>query len=476
MGAPVSVGDVIAAKYEVEQVLGRGGMGVVVAARHLHLDTRVALKFLLPHALVDAEAVQRFTREARAAALLRGEHVARVRDVGTLDTGAPYIVMEHLTGTDLAEVIAGTHGLDSETAAHYVLQACVAMAEAHAAGIIHRDLKPQNLFRTTRPDGTALIKVLDFGISKLLPRDGETDVGQTSANAVLGSPAYMSPEQTKSSRNVGPQADVWSLGAILYELLSGRRPFNAATVPELFAEILLEDPTPLCELAPDVSPELGAVVMKCLMKPPAARFGSVTDLAEALAPHAGPKGAELAESVSRVAGLAGNTPTITPAQLAASAKEIAMDETLAPTDVGADTTHGLSVGQVANDTDVDGSRGGFFAAIAAIAVIAVVVAVFVVRNMGDDGAEPRGATGTSFDAAPEATPASTAIPEQPTASVSPVDAGAIADGETGDRAEPTSTSSSRPRTRSTKPAAKPKPESEPTAKPPAPRDPFGTLQ
>jgi len=185
--ASVSVGEILAGKYRIDRVLGAGGMGVVVAAHHLQLDERVAIKFLLPEMLAQQDAVMRFSREARAAVKIKSEHVARVTDVGTLETGAPYMVMEYLEGIDLAELVR-RGPLPITQAVDFVLQACEAIAEAHALGIVHRDLKPANLFLATLPGGVQSVKVLDFGISKLtgLSASGGQD-SATRTKALMGS-------------------------------------------------------------------------------------------------------------------------------------------------------------------------------------------------------------------------------------------------------------------------------------------------
>ncbi|HEX7601864.1 MAG TPA: serine/threonine-protein kinase, partial [Polyangiaceae bacterium] len=239
--SPVAMGDVLAGKYRVERVLGRGGMGVVVAATHLHLDQRVAIKFLLPDALSHADVVSRFAREAKAASKVTSEHVAKVIDVGTLDSGAPYMVMEYLEGHDLAAELEAKGRLPVEEAVSHVLQALEALAEAHKAGIVHRDLKPANLFLANRPDKTSIIKVLDFGISKLPQAGGAV----THTAAIMGSPLYMSPEQLMSSKSVDARSDVWSIGIVLYESLSGSPPYRADTMPEIVALILQAPLRPL---------------------------------------------------------------------------------------------------------------------------------------------------------------------------------------------------------------------------------------
>jgi serine/threonine protein kinase len=207
------VGDVIAGKYEVTRVLGQGGMGLVVAAFHRDLDALVALKFLLPSLRESPQSKERFTREARTVMRLRNEHVARVHDVGDVD-GTPFIVMEYLTGEDLAKALARRGPLAVDEAVDLLLQACEAVAEAHKLGIVHRDLNPANLFVTTGSDGLPFVKVLDFGISK---STAAGDLSVTASAAVVGSPLYMSPEQLTTSRSVDARADVWALGVILYE-------------------------------------------------------------------------------------------------------------------------------------------------------------------------------------------------------------------------------------------------------------------
>jgi len=296
--APVSLGDILAGKYRVEQVLGVGGMGVVVAAHHLHLDERVAIKFLLPEvARQGGEPVARFMREARAAAKIRSEHVGRVTDVGALDDGTPFLVMEYLEGSDLSKILEQGGPLAVEDALDYVLQACEALAEAHAIGIVHRDLKPANLFLARRADGSPCIKVLDFGISKMNDIRGD----MTRTRATLGSPLYMSPEQLVSTGDVDARADLWSLGVILFELLTGKLPYEAETMPQLVAQVLQNAPARLRSLRADISVELDAVVMRCL-QPATMRFQNIAELAGALAPFA-PARAHI--SIQRVTRLFG---------------------------------------------------------------------------------------------------------------------------------------------------------------------------
>jgi serine/threonine protein kinase len=303
---PVNEGEILAGKYRVERVLGVGGMGVVVAALHLALDERVAIKFLLPEALTNAEAVARFAREARAAVKIKSQHVARVIDVGTLETGAPYMVMEFLKGQDLSNHLRAHGALPIADAVDYVLQACEALAEAHALGIVHRDLKPANLFLTTLADGSPCVKVLDFGISKVTnPGASGPDLGMTKTQAVMGSPLYMSPEQMASSRDVDGRADLWAVGTILYELVTGRVPFNADTMPQLCAMILQYPPDPPQSLRPDMPEGLTQVMLRCLEKDRDRRYGNVAELAGALVPFGSRAASRSAERISRVLSAAG---------------------------------------------------------------------------------------------------------------------------------------------------------------------------
>ncbi len=289
---PVKKGDVLGGKYRVEKVLGVGGMGVVVAARHVELHTLVALKFMLPDALADSESVERFSREARAAVQLTSEHAVRVSDVGKLKNGAPYMVMELLVGEDLGQLLdkLGT-SLPVAHAVDYLLQASEAIAEAHALHIVHRDLKPRNIFLAQKPDGRQIVKVLDFGLAKSIQAMSGGERALTRTTAIMGSPQYMSPEQMRASRNVDARTDLWSLGACLYELLTGRPPFDAPTLPELCAMVLTAQPTPPHLVAPHIPLGLSLVVMTCLEKEPLKRFSDLGELAAALEEFASEKGA-----------------------------------------------------------------------------------------------------------------------------------------------------------------------------------------
>jgi serine/threonine-protein kinase len=310
MGAPVESGQIVAGKYRVDRILGKGGMGTVVAAMHVDLREPRALKFMSAEARAEGEgAVERFLREGRAASRLKGAHVARVFDVGRLDDGTPYLVMEYLDGADLHHVLKQRGRLPVSEVALYLLQACEALAEAHARGIVHRDLKPANLFLAAGADAVPSIKLLDFGISKVA---GDTSV--TKSQTVLGSPHYMPPEQFRSSRDVDPRADVWSLGVIAYQLLCGHLPFQGRNVTEVITAVVSAAPAPLSAImqgADSLPPGLEGVVLRCLAKHPGDRPASVAELAAALVPFAPPEGERHLTTIERLlAGGRGSAPRL----------------------------------------------------------------------------------------------------------------------------------------------------------------------
>jgi serine/threonine-protein kinase len=274
-------------------------MGYVVAARHLQLGQMVALKFMRDD-VCTPEYKSRFLREARNTVRLKSKHVSRVLDVGALDGGAPYMVMEYLEGTDLSDLLHKGGPVPVHEACEYVLQACEAIAEAHGHGIVHRDLKPANLFLTRGQSGEPVVKVLDFGVSKVLdlgmdedtnpggrPR-GRPDSVVTKVSDLLGSPSYMAPEQVVSARDADARSDVWSLGVILFRLISGKAPFQGTSLGELI-QAIMHGPIPsLRDAKPDVPHGLEHVVARCLERDRGSRLGDVVELARMLAPYAGP--------------------------------------------------------------------------------------------------------------------------------------------------------------------------------------------
>jgi serine/threonine-protein kinase len=278
-------------------------MGVVVAAWHLELEQRVAVKFLHPLAMERADTAERFRREARSAAKIRSEHVARVIDVGIMEGGVPYMVMEYLEGHDISDEMAKVGMLPIEDAVDFVLQAIEALAEAHAAGIVHRDLKPANLFIATRADGTRIVKVLDFGISKSLLGVSASELSLTRTSVLIGSPLYMSPEQMRSAKDVDTRTDIWSLGVILYEMITGRPPYTGDSIPALCASLLNDMPQSMRSLRAEVPPELEDIIGHCLAKDRNQRYGTVSELARALAQFGSVSSQLHVDRASRVLGV-----------------------------------------------------------------------------------------------------------------------------------------------------------------------------
>jgi len=318
----IEPGDLIADRYRVVRVIGRGGMGLILEAMHEALGQRVAIKVLRHQGADHAEATARFLAEARALGQLNTRHFPRVTDVATIHEDTPYFVMEYLDGRDLAAVLSADGPLSVETATDYALQVCEALAEAYAAGIVHRDIKPSNLFITHASDGSPLLKVLDLGISKFTSEGDPTvpSLTQTGIVAMMGSPRYMAPEQMRSTKRVDHRADIWSLGVVLHESLTGERPFVGETFPDLCAAISADDPVRVRQVRRDVPIELQDVILRCLAKDPEQRFADVGVLARELAPFAPPDAAVAARRVARIIGAASDDgpPSANPAILAAS--------------------------------------------------------------------------------------------------------------------------------------------------------------
>ncbi len=275
---PVTPGQIIGGRYLVGTLIGQGGMGLVCAATHLGLESPVAIKLIRPDLKEDAEFVERFLNEARRAAALSSEHVATVHDVGRLETGEPYLVMERLEGVELETHLRATGPLEPRRAAELVLEACEGLVEAHAAGIVHRDLKPANLFLARRGDGKEVLKILDFGIAKTITDDAPS----SSTSRSLGSPWYMSPEQMLDASSVDFRADIWSLGVVLFELLTKRLPFEGQSVPEVCVKVLTAEAPSPSSFRPELEPELEAIVLRCLEKDRDRRYADVSELAREL--------------------------------------------------------------------------------------------------------------------------------------------------------------------------------------------------
>jgi eukaryotic-like serine/threonine-protein kinase len=304
---PVVPGQVLGGKFRIERVIGEGGMGIVVEATHIQLEERVALKFLRREVMLMPEVVGRFDAEARAVVKLKSEHVARVSDVGRTEEGIPYMVMELLDGKDLGQIVTEQGPLPVSEAVEYIIQACEGVGEAHARGIVHRDLKPENLFLVKRGDW-GVVKVLDFGISKaVLVGASSVDMASSSTTSIMGSPYYMSPEQLRSTKSVDHRADIWSLGVVLFELLTGGTIFDETKeFTELVADILETPHRRLTRFRKDAPADLELVIDRCLDKDRTRRFQNVAELAVALLPFAPRRSrvtAERTTSIARAAGL-----------------------------------------------------------------------------------------------------------------------------------------------------------------------------
>lgn len=414
-------GDVIGGKYRVERIIGQGGMGTVVRARHTLLEQDVAIKVLAADLAADPQYAARFLREAQTAVSIKGEHVVRVLDVGTRENGAPYMVMEYLEGQDLAQIVETGGPLHISDAVDHILQACEALAEAHVAGLTHRDIKPSNLFLAKRSDGSPLVKLLDFGIAK---PSGATDTRLTATGAAMGSPSYMSPEQVRNAKGVDHRSDIWSLGASLQEILTGVPPFNAETFPALCAAIIADDPTPLSNVRSDAPAELQAAIGKCLEKKPENRFSDVAALALALAPFGG-QSAQI--SVERITKILNPGAILPPPQR----MSIVSAPSLQPAAFAA--THASTS---VNVPESPAKKKNTPAIIAAIAILSLAAIVGIFFSMRDKSHRPGKDKETTAEASakpisagpgtskPDVTPAGTPPPENVPPPAASVDAGA----------------------------------------------------
>lgn len=416
-------GDVLAGKYKVDRIIGAGGMGMVVQATHIALQDRVALKFLLPEFVGNESLCARFLREAQAAVRIKSPHVARVVDVGTLESGAPYMVMEYLEGHDLGNEVERHGPYNVEQCALWMLQACEALAAAHAAGVVHRDIKSANLFVTHGPDGSSIIKVLDFGISKVSNTTGVSSLTRT--HTAMGSPMYMSPEQMRSARDVDARADIWSLGVVMFEVLTGKLPFVAESMPQLVA-LVLESPAPSIRAErPDLPERMNAIVTKCLQKSLADRYQTIAELAADLAGFAGSQGIESAKRTARILA-GGSTPENAPISEIARNSTAPVQPVTSPDQPSKTST---SFGRTDPTTGAS-SRTALYAALGGgIAVIALGAAWLAFRGVGQDASpvEPARPEGTRVAAetavsAPPTTPA----PSQSASAPAPPEAASAA--------------------------------------------------
>jgi serine/threonine-protein kinase len=367
IGQHVGLGSVLGGKYRIDRVIGVGGMGAVVAAHHVQLGEPVAIKFLLPRAVGMSRHAARFLREARAINRLKSSHVARVLDVDVRPDGTPFIVMEYLTGETMAAQLAREQP-PVEELVDEVLEAAEAVAEAHSLGIVHRDLKPANLFLARGPGNIATVKVLDFGISKLLEGDPGSHES-TTGEAPVGSPPYMSPEQFTRPSEVDARTDLWSLGVVLYQGLGGRSPFSAETFGAVCALVLQRHPAPLEELRPELPDGLGAVVERALRKNRDERWSDIRELARALAPY-GTERARRALAVIEAISLPRALPAHNPEPAAAPLLAVDTGTLTAATD-------GVGAGAASEDTSPRSTRVWLLAS--AVAVLLAALGWLVLR-------------------------------------------------------------------------------------------------
>jgi serine/threonine-protein kinase len=391
-------------------MLGRGGMGIVFRAMHLQLEQHVAIKFLLPE-VKNVRVVQRFMREAQSAVRLRSEHVARVIDVGALDTGAPYIVLEYLEGADLKSFAWEPLGIGGLI--DLLLQACEALTEAHALGIVHRDIKPANLFITSSLGGVPVLKLLDFGVSKAWPT---SDL--TASHTTLGTPPYMAPEQMRSSRGADHRSDIWSLGVVLYELLQGAKPFDSDTLPPLILAVVNDPPPRLTAAMPA---GLDAVIYRCLEKDPARRFQSIAELAVALAPYA-QSPAQVAITLQRTRTTGSQplealpAPGRGPPSGAASDARALIRAAGAGASAPSTISTSDSVFSVSVTTAPRARRWPVVAVLGALAGIGVAIGAFAGGGTGDAGSAPRsGSAATANTVTPDVGSSAIKLEELPTA-------------------------------------------------------------
>jgi serine/threonine-protein kinase len=448
-------------KYRVEREIGSGGMGIVLEATHLTLDQRVAIKLLNDRFASSPEIAARFLREARIAAKLHSDHVARVSDFGQTDTGAPYIVMELLVGHDLEAEITQRGKLPVSEAVDVILQACEGVAEAHAVGLVHRDLKPANLFLARRPNRPPIIKVLDFGLSK--EAQGAHQKSLTGDDTVFGTPQYMSPEQIHSAKNVDARSDQHALGMILFELLTGEPPYVAQSVTQLVVVIATRPPPSARAARPDVPRGLDQAIIRALAKRPGDRFADLGAFAEAIAPFGGPQARERAEAIkTSLTARDSMEPGLPRRSSSPNAQNAQSDELVTAPLAGmggrltpAHTQTGLSSSVDFLRKSRRGQRAAVIGAIA-VGVGAVILGAFALRGGStSDTASPAGA---------EAAPTEAASAPIPSAAPS------VSAGDGAASGAPSASASSSPTSASSAAASKkPKPTTSKTTRPPPPK-------
>lgn len=281
------VGLLLNDRYLIVRKLGEGGMGAVYEAKHQLTGRRLAIKCLHPQFQSNREVVERFHREAQAATAVGNEHIIEVTDMGTFEDKSPFIVLEYLDGFEFAKVLEEHPAMPIGRVVHIITQVCDALRNAHAKEIVHRDLKPENIYLIKRGNDADFVKVLDFGISKMKENAEEIGSGLTKTGMALGTPYYMAPEQAQGLRDVDHRTDIYAIGVILFQALTGRLPFDADSYPLLMVKILTEPVVPLRTYREDIPAELDQVVTRAMAKDRNQRFSTVDELSAALLPFAG---------------------------------------------------------------------------------------------------------------------------------------------------------------------------------------------
>jgi serine/threonine-protein kinase len=275
------VGKTIGGRYFIVRQLARGGMGAVYEAEHVGLDKRVAVKFILDRFGDDREALHRFHREARTASRIGHENIIDITDIGETEDGKPFLAMEYLEGSDLGQVLTATGRMEPSRAVHIVAQVLRGLAAAHGAGIIHRDMKPANVFLTERSEVADFVKIMDFGISKVVAaRDARVRLTET--GVAMGTPIYMAPEQAEARPDIDHRIDIYAVGVMLYEMLAGEPPFNASSYLVLVQQHVASAVPPLGERRRDLPAALVRAVHRALEKKPERRFADALEFAAAL--------------------------------------------------------------------------------------------------------------------------------------------------------------------------------------------------
>jgi serine/threonine-protein kinase len=279
----VEIGQLLDNKYKIVRLLGEGGMGAVYEGENVRIHHRVAIKVMHPAVEADNGARERFEREAQAAGRIGSEHICEVYDLGELPSGARYMVMEFLAGEALSTRVLKLGRIPIEVMAPLLLQLLEGLEAAHSAGIIHRDLKPDNVFLQRTKQGGDFVKIVDFGVSKFNALSGGSAMSMTRTGAMVGTPYYMSPEQVRGAKLVDHRSDLYSVGVVLFECITGSLPFQAETFNELMFKIALEPPADAEQLVPGLDPRFGAIVRKAMAREPSQRYDSAQQFAAAVA-------------------------------------------------------------------------------------------------------------------------------------------------------------------------------------------------